>query len=187
MLAEGRKFLRLDFESPERACATVHQIALGPLDWFSDKRTWEIDEKALKKARDFLGLTWPLEFTYHEDLSVLPLEFNPMQYMPGEVKRGITGKAVYKFHKKREHIINIFNGVSTDFASIGLWHELTHAKQCEEYENPKEWWKVIELNRCIWPGFNPITDYVKLAGEEEAYRNCVNHFDMYPLTKELSA
>lgn len=170
------------FINPKDACRAVHHrlstfpISLGP--------TWEVNLDAVERAREELGITWPVTVEVHPSLFVWQLEGICATYISGKYLQ-IAKWKIPILYRDKKHRIHLYEGLSSEWASLALWHEMTHAHQVEEFPNPKAWFKAHHAARKRFAGMT-YEDYFDFPGEAEAYANMIKHFDICPLTKELT-
>lgn len=128
---------------------------------------WQWDRDAVRVSLGFLGLRWPV--------SVIPARHL------GAFKAVYSGAPRGPLHR-----IFVIAGLrSRAYASISLWHELMHARQCElsGAASPAEWWATIEPDYVE----TPFDAYLAQPIEQEAYASEINHFDVRPLTRPAGA
>ena len=95
------------------------------------KRLWEVDQDALRKARQELGIRFAVKIKSH------------YQKHTDGTYSGLY--PVKPFHKRsKEHRITIGTDLCHQQAGITLWHELTHAAQRERYRNNALWSEAYE-------------------------------------------
>lgn len=130
---------------------------------------WALDEVGVGVACAHLNVRWPVEITQAE-----PEWWNP---------------ALGSYHARshdRRHIITIVPGIPADLASACIWHELTHALQCERHGgSPLDW------HAAIKDSYNPVRRaggdaYLTHPIEAEAFANMVLHFDVGTTTRALA-
>lgn len=130
------------------------------------QQRWMLDFDALADALDVLGVTWELSIaagTEPWSLGAYHTGFCHNWWAPPHFK-----------NHDQLHILSFRPELSPEAASMCLWHELTHAKQAEDFGDPWAWYESISAAyEAASPG-SP--EYFALPVEVEAFENMECHY-----------
>lgn len=150
-------------------------------------KAWRKDERAIREAIEFFGLTLPVEIKLTSHAGG---RFGAHSLMPVGGRVRIVGNRVHNISTATGivHRITLKSWRSAEEASRTLWHELTHAMQAERalakltapytaHEALQAWGSCADLGKGVKYDRKPV--------EVEA-REYESFHDEHPLTKELS-
>lgn len=159
--------LREDVDTPRKSCRKAHLFTETFIGDDFTLRDYSFDVINLDAAKEHLGLKWPVDIS----------------------KTGYSASGgCYLCHKEnrfKRHSIQVHHKLPSGYASMTLWHELTHAKQCEESGlTPYNWFDLIKETQG-YSVFLTEEEYCQIPIEKEAYASAVNHFDVAKLAKNV--
>lgn len=129
---------------------------------------WKLNLDVLPDALDYLGLTWEVQINQLHTWFGLGAHY------------GALGDSLFdpNLHKITEqvHVLSVDPGLKPVAASMTLWHELTHAKQAQQYDSPWAFYQKIRGEiRSVGIG---TPQYFDLWFETEAFTNMDLHFEI---------
>lgn len=136
---------------------------------------WSLDFDVLADALDHLGIAWELEITLMHRWYSLGASHGAIM-LPQDLNLEDALKI-----DEQVHVVTIDPGLAPEAASFCLWHELTHAKQAEQFDHPWEFFRIVlnESKREI-PGS---IEYYNTWWEAEAFKNMDLHYEIGSLTR----
>lgn len=85
---------------------------------------WKIDETAFEQAKTQLNISLPVRIRQADLLSGMAGKYHGL---------GVWGPTTDERLESPAHHISLGQGLGAQMANTALWHELTHAAQCEDF------------------------------------------------------
>lgn len=158
-------------------CAINHAAARYD---YEPAPAWEVDDARVAEAKLVFGIEWPITFR----CVVSPMErgYGIAAYETAPWWRAMGSAGSYG---PGLHRIIYAPGLPADFASICLWHELTHAKQAELRGGPDRFGRHLAQTGYAVARSLGGDAYLNHPAEYPAFLNMRNHFDLFPLTRPV--